>query len=102
VSEQLPDGIREIAAGQIERLGDLVAGLSDADLVAAFTPIALEGDAPGDVPRETLVARMFRARRADESQRARLRVEAPSVEKKTKRCTPAPGRSSRPNFKPPN
>ena len=25
---------------------------SDADLVAAFTPIALEGDAPGDVPRE--------------------------------------------------
>jgi hypothetical protein len=30
---------------------------------------------PGDVPREALVARMFRARRADESQRARLRVE---------------------------
>jgi hypothetical protein len=30
---------------------------------------------PGDVPRDTLVARMFRARRADESQRARLRVE---------------------------
>ncbi len=25
---------------------------SDADLVAAFTPIALEVDAPGDVPRE--------------------------------------------------
>ena len=25
---------------------------SDADLVAAFTPIALESDAPGDVPRE--------------------------------------------------
>jgi hypothetical protein len=34
VSEQLPDGIREIAAGQVERLADLVAGLSDADLVA--------------------------------------------------------------------
>ncbi|HEY6451676.1 MAG TPA: hypothetical protein VIX87_03675 [Steroidobacteraceae bacterium] len=30
---------------------------------------------PGDVPRDTLVARAFRARRADESYRARLRVE---------------------------
>jgi hypothetical protein len=30
---------------------------------------------PGDVPRETLVARAFGARRADESHRARLRVE---------------------------
>jgi hypothetical protein len=30
---------------------------------------------PADVPRETLVARAFRARRADESHRARLRVE---------------------------
>jgi hypothetical protein len=30
---------------------------------------------PGDVPRDTLVARAFRARRADESHRARLRVE---------------------------
>ncbi len=34
MSGQLPDGIREIAAGQVERLADLVAGLSDADLVA--------------------------------------------------------------------
>src|SRR5438094_349699 len=34
------------------------------------------GDAwPGDVPRDTLVARAFRAKRADESYRARLRVE---------------------------
>ena len=33
LSEQLPDGIREIAAGQIERLANVVAGLSDADLV---------------------------------------------------------------------
>lgn len=31
---------------------------------------------PGDVPRDTLVARAFRARRVDESYRARLRVEA--------------------------
>nr|WP_240540264.1 helix-turn-helix domain-containing protein [Paracoccus sp. pheM1] len=30
---------------------------------------------PGDVPRETLLARAFRARQADESHRARLRVE---------------------------
>ena len=30
---------------------------------------------PGDVPRDTLVARVFRAKRADESYRARLRVE---------------------------
>jgi hypothetical protein len=31
---------------------------------------------PGDVPRSTLVARAFRAKHADESHRARLRVEA--------------------------
>ncbi|MBV8173576.1 MAG: helix-turn-helix domain-containing protein [Verrucomicrobia bacterium] len=30
---------------------------------------------PGDVPRDTLVARAFEAKRADESHRARLRVE---------------------------
>jgi hypothetical protein len=30
---------------------------------------------PGDVPRDTLVARAFRSKRADESYRARLRVE---------------------------
>ena len=30
---------------------------------------------PGDVPRETLIARAFRAKHADESHRARLRVE---------------------------
>jgi hypothetical protein len=34
-----------------EHLPGLMPG-SDADLVAAFTPIALEVDAPGDVPRE--------------------------------------------------
>jgi hypothetical protein len=34
-----------------EHLPTLIPG-SDADLVAAFTPIALEVDAPGDVPRE--------------------------------------------------
>ena len=34
MSELLPQGVREIAAGQVERLADVVAALSDADLVA--------------------------------------------------------------------
>ena len=34
MNERLPGDIREIAAGQVERLADVVAGLSDADLVA--------------------------------------------------------------------
>jgi uncharacterized protein (TIGR03083 family) len=34
VSQRLPQEIREIAAGQVERLADVVAGLSDEDLVA--------------------------------------------------------------------
>jgi uncharacterized membrane protein len=36
---------------------------------------ALAESAPGDVDRDVLLARVFRARRADESHRARLRVE---------------------------
>src|SRR5438445_956934 len=41
-----------------------------------FTLVRALGEAwPGDVPRDTLVARAFRAKRADESYRARLRVE---------------------------
>jgi tetratricopeptide (TPR) repeat protein len=36
---------------------------------------------PGDVPRGTLVARAFRAKRADESHRARLRVEVGRLRK---------------------
>jgi hypothetical protein len=36
---------------------------------------------PGDVPRDTLVARVFRAKRADESHRARLRVEVGRLRK---------------------
>jgi uncharacterized protein (TIGR03083 family) len=34
VSERLPRDMREIAAAQVERLAEVVAGLSDADLVA--------------------------------------------------------------------
>jgi hypothetical protein len=41
-----------------------------------FTLARALGEAwPGDVPRDTLVARAFRGKRADESHRARLRVE---------------------------
>ncbi len=41
-----------------------------------FALVRALGEAwPGDVPRDTLVARAFRAKRADESYRARLRVE---------------------------
>jgi hypothetical protein len=41
-----------------------------------FTLARMLGEAwPGDVPRSTLVAQAFRAKRADESHRARLRVE---------------------------
>lgn len=41
-----------------------------------FALVRMLGEAwPGDVPRETLLARAFRAKRIDESHRARLRVE---------------------------
>src|SRR6202030_3518912 len=41
-----------------------------------FTLARALGEAwPGDVPRDTLVARAFRGKHADESHRARLRVE---------------------------
>ncbi|TAN07236.1 MAG: HTH domain-containing protein [Rhodanobacteraceae bacterium] len=36
---------------------------------------------PGDVPRDTLLARVFRARRIDDSHRARLRVETGRLRK---------------------
>jgi hypothetical protein len=55
----------------------------DADTIVSFTtrPIlfalarALGEGWPADVPRSTLLARAFRAKHADESHRARLRVE---------------------------
>jgi hypothetical protein len=40
---------------------------------------------PADVPRDTLVARAFRAKRADESYRARLRVEVGRLRKVLRR-----------------
>src|SRR5207253_2068918 len=57
----------------------VVAGIAMRRLHAKTARAALAralGDAwPGDVARDTLVARAFRAKRADESYRARLRVE---------------------------
>jgi hypothetical protein len=47
-----------------------------------FTLARLLAEAwPADVPRETLVARAFRAKRADETYRARLRVEVGRLRK---------------------
>ena len=45
MSERLPAGIREIAAAQAERLADLVAGLSDADLAAPARTAAFPSSA---------------------------------------------------------
>jgi hypothetical protein len=47
-----------------------------------FTVVRTLGEAwPQDVPRDTLVAKVFRGRRADESYRARLRVEVGRLRK---------------------
>src|SRR6266853_768983 len=47
-----------------------------------FTLARALGEAwPGDVPRDTLIARAFRAKLADESHRARLRVEVGRLRK---------------------
>ncbi|HEY4298869.1 MAG TPA: helix-turn-helix domain-containing protein [Paraburkholderia sp.] len=55
---------------------DAGAVVSLASRPVLFTLARALGEAwPGDVPRDTLVARAFRAKRADESHRARLRVE---------------------------
>jgi hypothetical protein len=56
------------------READTVIGLARRPVL--FTLARLLAEAwPADVPRETLVARAFRAQRVDESYRARLRVE---------------------------
>ncbi|WP_424811968.1 hypothetical protein [Roseococcus sp. YIM B11640] len=89
---------RRIARGEERplRLAEVEALLASDALVVDACRYALRGDGvvplarrpvlfalaralaeawPGDVPRETLIARAFRARHADESHRARLRVE---------------------------
>jgi len=55
---------------------DAHTGVSLASRPVLFALARALGEAwPGDVPRATLVARAFRAKHADESHRARLRVE---------------------------
>ena len=62
------------ACRNVVRCGDTVVSLARRPVL--FTLARALGEAwPGDVPRDTLVARAFGARRADESHRARLRVE---------------------------
>lgn len=57
-------------------IGDARAHVSLARRPVLFMLVRALGEAwPADVPRDTLVARAFRARHADESHRARLRVE---------------------------
>ena len=81
------DGERPILLEEVERLlaspalvidacRYRVGGVSLARRPVLFTLLRALAEAwPGDVSRDELVARAFRARRADESHRARLRVE---------------------------
>jgi len=62
------------ACRYVVRDADTVVSLARRPVLFALAR-ALGEAWPGDVPRDTLVARAFRARRADESYRARLRVE---------------------------
>lgn len=92
---------RLLLVGRIDEADRALAGLDPADLPAASRTghelvvagiamrrlhtkaarAALAEAWPGDVPRDALVARAFRARRADESHRARLRVELARLRK---------------------
>ncbi|CDN56171.1 Helix-turn-helix, type 11 domain protein [Neorhizobium galegae bv. officinalis bv. officinalis str. HAMBI 1141] len=62
------------ACRNVVRTGDAVISLSSRPILFALAR-ALGEAWPGDVPRSTLLYRAFRARHADESHRARLRVE---------------------------
>jgi hypothetical protein len=62
------------ACRNVARAGTTVVPLAGRPVLFALAR-ALAEAWPGDVSRETLVARAFRARDADESHRARLRVE---------------------------
>ena len=62
------------ACRHVVRDADMVVSLATRPVL--FTLARALGEAwPGDVPRGTLLARAFRAKHADESHRARLRVE---------------------------
>ena len=62
------------ACRHVVRGTDMVVSLATRPVLFALAR-ALGEAWPGDVPRSTLVARAFRAKHADESHRARLRVE---------------------------
>jgi len=62
------------ACRYVVRGADAVVSLATRPVLFALVR-ALAEAWPGDVPRSTLVARAFRAKHADESHRARLRVE---------------------------
>jgi hypothetical protein len=62
------------ACRHVLRKGSMVVSLATRPVLFALTR-ALGEAWPADVPRATLLARAFRARHADESHRARLRVE---------------------------
>ncbi|HUA55713.1 MAG TPA: hypothetical protein VMB81_26245 [Candidatus Sulfotelmatobacter sp.] len=62
------------ACRHVVRHGGTVVSLATRPVLFALAR-ALAEAWPGDVPRGTLVARAFRAKQADESHRARLRVE---------------------------
>jgi len=62
------------ACRYVVRCADTVVSLATRPVLFALVR-ALAEAWPGDVPRSTLLARAFRAKHADESHRARLRVE---------------------------
>jgi hypothetical protein len=62
------------ACRNVVRAGNVVISLATRPVLFALAR-ALGEAWPGDVPRTSLLARAFRARHADESHRARLRVE---------------------------
>jgi hypothetical protein len=75
VAALLESGVLVVdACRNVVRAGGTVVPLATRPVLLALAR-ALAEAWPGDVPREALLARAFRARHADESHRARLRVE---------------------------
>jgi tetratricopeptide (TPR) repeat protein len=71
------------ACRHVVRRGDTVVSLATRPVLFALVR-ALAEAWPADVPRSTLLARAFRAKYADESHRARLRVEIGRLRSKLK------------------
>lgn len=68
------EGLVVDASRGVVRSGEAVVPLAGRPVLFALAR-ALAEAWPGDVPRETLIERAFRGREADETHRARLRVE---------------------------